>query len=189
MVGERQVGQVVVPDRVVQAEGLVAVAPGVARALVLLDDDGRHAQPPQPRAERDAALPAADDEHVGLVVVAQRAASCSSCAPARSCGPGDAVLGALDAVPPFFSSKPLSSVIVVSSVQHLPFQAQMAAAARRGGLEGEPGLGHAVGLGGLLGEGPVARLHVGQRRVQHPRMSALPSRVLMFQVKVTRSRQ
>ena len=67
VLGERQVRQVVVPHRVVQAQALVALAPGVAGPLVLLDDDRRHAQPSQPCAERDAALPAADDHDVGLV--------------------------------------------------------------------------------------------------------------------------
>ena len=56
----------VVPDRVVQAQRLVALAPAVAGALVLFNDDGRHAELPEPRAERDAALAAADDERVGL---------------------------------------------------------------------------------------------------------------------------
>ena len=41
VVGEPDVRQVVVPDRVVQAERLVAVAPGVAGARVALDDDRR----------------------------------------------------------------------------------------------------------------------------------------------------
>ena len=66
VVRERQVGQVVVPDRVVQHERLVAVPPRVAGARVLLQDDGRHAEALQPRAERDAALSAADDDAIGL---------------------------------------------------------------------------------------------------------------------------
>ncbi len=72
-VGELDVRQVVVPDRVVQAERLVALAPGVAGALVALDDDRRHAELAQPRAERDAALPAADDHDLGLRLVAELA--------------------------------------------------------------------------------------------------------------------
>src|SRR3954471_16225616 len=56
----------VVPDRVVQAERLIAVAPGIAGTGVLLDDDGGHAELTQPGAKRDAALAAADDEHVRL---------------------------------------------------------------------------------------------------------------------------
>ena len=56
----------VVPDRVMQAERFIAVAPGIAGAFVFLDDDGGHAELAQPRAERDAALAASDDEHIGL---------------------------------------------------------------------------------------------------------------------------
>ncbi len=56
----------VVPDRIVQAERLVAVAPAVPRPPVPLDHDRRHAQAAQPRAQRDAPLPAADHQGVGL---------------------------------------------------------------------------------------------------------------------------
>ena len=66
VVGELQVRQVVVPDRVVQAERLVPVAPLVAGPRVLVDDEGRDAELAQPRAEGDAALAAADDQHVRL---------------------------------------------------------------------------------------------------------------------------
>ena len=62
----------VVPDRVVQAERLVALAPLVAGPLVLVDHQGRHAELPQPGAERDAALPAADDHDVRLRRTAER---------------------------------------------------------------------------------------------------------------------
>ena len=41
---KRQIGQVVVPDRIMEAERLVALAPAIAGALVELDDDGRHAE-------------------------------------------------------------------------------------------------------------------------------------------------
>src|SRR5207245_2512292 len=69
--GERQVGQVVVPDRVVQAERLVAIAPRVAGVGILLYDNARYAQALQPRTEHDAALAATDDDHVGLSAVAE----------------------------------------------------------------------------------------------------------------------
>ena len=69
--GERDVGQVIVPDRVVQHERAVAVAPGIAGLRVLLDDHRRHAELLQARAEHDAALPAADDEAIGLGAVAE----------------------------------------------------------------------------------------------------------------------
>src|SRR5665811_1812565 len=71
VLGEIDVGQVIVPDGVVQAERLVAVAPGITRTCVLFDDDRGHTELAQPRAERDAALAAADDEHVGLRLEAE----------------------------------------------------------------------------------------------------------------------
>src|SRR5271166_5293148 len=69
---ERQIGHVVVPDRIVQTEGLVAIAPAVAGPRVLLDDDGRHAEHPKARAETDGALSAADDHYIGLPGKAER---------------------------------------------------------------------------------------------------------------------
>ena len=56
----------VVPDGVVQAERLVALAPAVARPLVFLDDDGGNAKLPEPRTERNAALATADDDAIRL---------------------------------------------------------------------------------------------------------------------------
>src|SRR5262245_61490032 len=73
---EGNVRQMVVPDRVVKNERAVAVAPGVTRFAVLLDDDERHAELLQPGAEHDAALAAADDQAIRL--------------------PGDAEFGILD---------------------------------------------------------------------------------------------
>ena len=72
VVREGDVGQVVVPDRVVQAERLVALAPAVARPLVLLDDDRRHAELAQARSEADRTLAAADDDDIGLGRGAER---------------------------------------------------------------------------------------------------------------------
>src|SRR6185437_6230505 len=63
---EIDVGQMVVPDRIMQAERFIAVAPGIAGTGVLLDDDGGHAELAQPGSEPDAALAAADDDHIGL---------------------------------------------------------------------------------------------------------------------------
>src|SRR5580704_655083 len=69
---ERQIGHMVVPDRIVQAERLIAIAPAVARTRVLLDDDRRDAEHPQPRAQADSSLAAANDDHVGLPRGAER---------------------------------------------------------------------------------------------------------------------
>ncbi len=70
MIGERQIGEVVEPDRVVQVEGLVALAPGVARALVGVDHQGRDPEPLQARGQGQAVLASADDQAVGLTVMA-----------------------------------------------------------------------------------------------------------------------
>ena len=52
MVRERQVRHVVVPNGVVQAERLVAVAPAVAGSGILLDNDGGHGKPLEARSKR-----------------------------------------------------------------------------------------------------------------------------------------
>src|SRR6202020_3531521 len=68
---ELDVRQVVVPDRVVQAQRLVAPAPLIAGPGVAVDHDRRYVELAQPRAERDSALAAADHEHLGLGLVAE----------------------------------------------------------------------------------------------------------------------
>ena len=65
-----QVRQVVIPDRVVQTQRLVSVAPGIAWAFVAIDDQGGHAQALQARAQAQAALAATDDQAIGLLGVA-----------------------------------------------------------------------------------------------------------------------
>ena len=71
VVGERHVWQVVVPNRIVQAQGLVASAPLIAGSLVAVDHDGRYSELTHPGAERDAALAAADDHDVRLCGVTE----------------------------------------------------------------------------------------------------------------------
>ena len=56
----------VVPDRVVQGQRLVALSPCVAGPGIAIDDDGGHAELPQPRSECDAALPTPNDDDVWL---------------------------------------------------------------------------------------------------------------------------
>ncbi len=168
MVGERQVRQVVVPDRVVQTERLVAVAPGVAGPVVLVDDDRRHAEPPQPGAEADAALPAADHEHVGLHGVAQlgfllRPALRPALATQRT-----AMLGALLArrAPAFLMAFQLGD----RGQQHPALavaKAEVPAAAGRLRLEADPRLDHAVGAARLPLDRPTARPGARQRVAQH----------------------
>jgi hypothetical protein len=72
VLGEGDVGQVIVPDRIVQHERTIAVAPRIAGTRVFFHDERRHAELFEPRAQRDAALSAADDQAVGLFGVAER---------------------------------------------------------------------------------------------------------------------
>ena len=110
----------VVPDRIVQAERLVALAPAVAGALVLLDDDGRYAELPQPCAERDAALAAADDERVGLRLEAEFGGFLLTLfLPCRRFLP-EPCLAPIGRAKPAGSSWPFNSTMVVSRVQILP---------------------------------------------------------------------
>ena len=56
----------VVPDRVVQAQRLVATAPLIARPVSLVDDQGGYAHSLEPRSEPQPPLAAAHDQAVGL---------------------------------------------------------------------------------------------------------------------------
>ena len=66
MVGEGQVGQVIVPDRVVETERAVALAPGVAGALILLNDDRRDTEPSHACTKGNTTLATTDDQHIRL---------------------------------------------------------------------------------------------------------------------------
>ena len=91
VVGEGQVGHVVIPDRVVQVQRLVAFAPRVTRPLVLLDDNRRHADTSQPRGEPDATLTPADDQHVWLLVETEPGVPLRPGLLPRLASPGDLV--------------------------------------------------------------------------------------------------
>ena len=168
VVGELHVGQVVVPDRIVQVEGLVALTPGVTRALILFDDDGGHSEPPQPRAQPDPALAAADDDGVGLVFVAEPRLLLL-----LQFQPGFTAFGDLVGDP----LVPVGALLFLKALQFLHGgeqgpafaipEAQMGVAPGLGGLEVHPGLGIGGVPGGVLGEGPVAGPHVVQGRLEH----------------------
>ncbi|MNN06142.1 hypothetical protein D3C81_1189240 [compost metagenome] len=66
VIREGQVRHMVVPDRVVQAQRLVATAPLIARTLSLVDDQGWHAHSLEPRSEPQSPLAAAHDQAIGL---------------------------------------------------------------------------------------------------------------------------
>ena len=155
VVGELQVGQVVVPDRVVQAERLVAVAPLVAGAGVLVDDQARHPQLAQPGPEADAALAAADDEHVGL----RRRAQALGLGLAALLPRGAALVGAvLGAARPPVALGLLEALQLVERGEEGPravgavllLQAQQPGAPADGRLEGEPRGDDPAVLGGRL---------------------------------------
>src|SRR5712672_361031 len=61
----------IIPDRIMQAERLVTLAPAVARPFVFFDDDRRHIELAQPSSECDAALTATNDDTIGLTRVAE----------------------------------------------------------------------------------------------------------------------
>ena len=119
VVRELDVRQVVVPDRVVQAQRLVPVAPLVTGARVLVDDDRRHAELAQAGAERDAALAAADHQDVRLGARTRAPRPPRPARPARSAGRGTRRARPPDGGRACGSSWPLSSSSVVSSV-HAP---------------------------------------------------------------------
>src|ERR1700738_3913229 len=61
----------IIPNRVMQAERLVTLAPAVAWPFVFFDDDRRHIELAQPSSECDAALTATNDDAIGLTRVAK----------------------------------------------------------------------------------------------------------------------
>ena len=61
----------IIPNRIMQAEGLVTLAPAVARPFIFFDDDCRHIELAQPGSECDAALTATNDDAIGLTRVAE----------------------------------------------------------------------------------------------------------------------
>ena len=142
----------IVPDGIVQAERLVALAPAVAGPFVLFDDDRRHTELAKARAERDAALAAADDDDLGLDRIAEfRGLDLALFLPGFAI-PVMAVFG------PHRTAKTLG-LFMALQLRHggeqrpdqAVLEADMAIAAGDAGLEFEPAVGDAVGLrGGLL---------------------------------------
>src|SRR5260370_25971269 len=61
----------IIPNRIMQAERLVTLAPAVAWPLVLFEDDCRHIELAQPGSQCDAALTTTNDNAIGLTLVAE----------------------------------------------------------------------------------------------------------------------
>lgn len=169
MVREGQVGEVDVPGRVVQAERAVAPAPGIAGTGKGIDDQRRHTQAAQPRAQYDAALTAAHDQHLWLLRRAEgtmlllpllqpaSVARDSTVPHAHLAGAAGLFLMALQ-LQRRSQQRPTPPVL----------QAQMAAGAQRAGLEAEPGLRGAVLLPRAARLQPEAHGHrTGQDLLQH----------------------
>ena len=169
----------VVPDRVVQAQAFVAVAPGVAGAGVFLHDDGRHAQAAQPCGQHNAALTAADDHDIGLLGVAQVGGFLLAQLLPAFAALVRAVFGTFDAVGAGFffmafefdhggQQRPGFVAMVCG------FETQMAAPTRDAGLKGEPGVDHATGFAGFAFEGKVAGRHISGAGLDHGRNGPAP---------------
>ena len=176
VVRELQVRHVVVPDRVVQAQGLVAVPPLVAGALVAVDDERGHVELAQAGTQRDAALAAADDEHVRLGGHAHRGVlGLALLLPAQPLGV-DPVLGPLR---PVLAARLLVALELVEGREEGPClvlavlgdEAGEPATPADGRLEGEPGGDHPVLLGGLLRQREAAgggRARRALEQLAHP---------------------
>ena len=177
VVGELQVGQVVVPDRVVQAQRLVAAAPLVAGPRVLVDHQTGYAELSQPGAEGDPTLAATDDQHVGVGADAELGVLPLAALEPRRPVPVGTVLGS-------HRTRVTARLLVALELVHrgeegprlrlavLLDQAQQAVAAADCRLEREPRRRHPVALGRrLVGDegrrvGPVKGLgqQVGNAR-------------------------
>ena len=166
----------VVPDRIVQAEGLVAIAPAVAGARVPLDHDRRHLELAKAGAERDAALAAADDEAVGLGRVAELGRLRLARFPPRLPVPARAVLGAHRAARPVGFLVPLQLLQRGQEGPDPPFlESHVSVAASDAGLELDPGLDQAVAARRELVrvDAEAARFDRGQLRLEQFAHAAL----------------
>ena len=172
-----------------QAQRLVALAPLVTRSLVAVDDDARHLQLAQPRAERDPALPSAEDEGVRLRLVAERGLLVRALPPTSGCRNAPCTAPSTRDGP-LRSSCPLSSCRAVSSVD-------ASSPRRRRWPTPRP-----TAVSNWMNAETTPESSVASSSVRKPdgsvwasrdvSMSAIPSRpstVLMFQVNATRSRQ
>ena len=160
----------VVPHRVVQAERLVPLAPAVSGTGVALDDDGRHVELTQPRAERDPALAAADDDHLGLHLATEARLLVDA-----ALGPAPARLdrAVIDAPGPGGATTLLVALELGQRGQERPdpavADADVAVPAAGFGLEVDPGLQEAAAVLGVLagGDRPSARRDVRELGAQH----------------------
>src|SRR5262249_14973565 len=146
----------------------VALAPGIARPGILLDDDGGNLQALQPRTQRNAALAAADDQAIRLPGIAEFGLVLLLAFEPALALADHAMLGA---------HRPGRTFLFLEALQlghageegpaFIALEAQQAAAPRHGGLEAEPGLGDAIAAAGLTVDLPVRGLRLAEGRLQH----------------------
>jgi hypothetical protein len=162
----------VVPDGVVQAQRLVTLAPLVSRPFVTVDDDAGHPQLTQPRAERDPALPAADDEGVRLCLIAEGGLFVRPLLRPRAGVRIAAVHGAQH------SRRAFALLVALQFLQRcqqrprliarrVAFEPQVADAAADGGVELDERRQHTGVLGGVLAGAEVRRVGGGQAFAEH----------------------
>ena len=172
VVREGQVGQVVVPDRVVQAERLVALAPGVAGLGVLVYDQRGHAQLLEPCAQTQPALATADDQAIGLALVTQLGSLGNLRVKPVAAAANRTVLGAqLPGLTTLF----FKTLEFLQGREQRPAAAilepDMAFASAHRSLEAEPGLDHTfchtLAFAGLAVQRPVSGLNTCQRVQEH----------------------
>src|ERR1700722_13310495 len=170
VLGEVDIGEMVVPDRIVQAERLIALAPRIPGALVLLYDDRGHSELPEARAKADSALAAADDQHIGLRLIAELLGLL-----VPQFLPG---LGAgIDAMPRAEHASEARLLFMALELGHRGQQgpdgavlkADQSIAPRDLGLERNPGFEDAARFRRrlTLGDAPVARLHPLEAMAKH----------------------
>lgn len=168
MVGEGQIGEVVVPDRVVQDERSIALPPGIAGPRVLLEDDRRDTEAAEAGAERHAALAAADDHAIGLNGGPERRLLCL---PEIEPGPPVGRGAVLDAA---LARRPAALLMTLQLVERgeqrdgaVAGEPHMALAPSDRGLKGEPRLGQPARRRCLPVNSPGARLHGPERSAEH----------------------
>src|SRR6266481_3519129 len=160
----------IIPNRIMQAERLVTLAPAVAWPFVFFDDDRRHIELAQPGSECDAALTATNDDAIGLARVAEFGGfrlpfflPCLSIAFGAVFCPHRTV----EAHWLFVSLK------LAHGRQQRPdpavLQAQMAKAACDSGFELYPALRNSIRFRSVLtiGNFPVRWLRIGEPRLEH----------------------
>src|ERR1700726_1377082 len=160
----------IVPNRIVQAERLVTLAPAVARPFVFFDDDRRHIELAQTGSERDAALTTTNDDAIGLTRVAEFGSfRLAFFLPSLSIAFG-AVFCPHWTVEAGWLFVPLE---LAHGRQQRPdpavLQAQMAKAACDPGFELYPALRNSIRFRSVLtvGNFPFRRLRISEPRLEH----------------------